>query len=92
MCWEDVYTGKKSGYLWIMLFMGILIFYFVIFCIFSNKHVLFKTSEKRGHFWGKKINYSGTVKCEVWISNCLSKEILKIWLTAISIPVDSIND
>lgn len=50
MCWEDVYTGKKSGYLWIMLFMVILIFYFVIFCIYSNEHV----SEKKRTFLEKK--------------------------------------
>ena len=66
MCWEDVYTGKKSGYLWIMLFMGILIFYFVIFCIFSNKHVVFKTSEKKRTFLGEKkstIQGQWSVKC-----------------------------
>ena len=66
ICWEDVYAGKKSGYLWIMLFMVILIFYFVIFCIFPNKHVVFKISEKKEDIFGKeKINYSGTghVRC-----------------------------
>lgn len=62
ICWEDVYAGKKSGYLWIMLFMVILIFYFVIFCIFPNKHVVFKISgKKKEDIYGKeKINYSGT--------------------------------
>lgn len=54
ICWEDVYAGKKSGYLWIMLFMVILIFYFVTFCIFPNKHVVFKISEKKRTFLEKK--------------------------------------
>lgn len=54
ICWEDAYAGKKSGYLWIMLFMVILIFYFVIFCIFSNEHVVFKISEKKRTFLEKK--------------------------------------
>ena len=79
ICWEDVYTGKKSGYLWIMLFMVILIFYFVIFCIFPNKHVVFKISEKkRGHFWKRKNQLFRDRPREVWVSNCLSKETLTI--------------